>query len=256
MADQVDVLPAPRGDEAELFRAFNDELMAPLRSRCALSRNVLSSLHSLFELAVRRRWVSESPCRFVDRPAARPSGDIRFLSHEELLAVLEGGVPDDPWGALERPLYLMAAITGLRQGELLALRWGDLDFASHKVRVRRAFVRGEFKAPKSVRGVRGVPLAVPLEESLLGFSEVSRFTADEDLVFGHPETGDPLDRSKVRKRFQRACRRAGVRALPRPTAHVRDALGRIGRGVAANASGVDGPARRQDHAHLRRLPAG
>lgn len=112
-------------------------------------------------------------------------------------------------------------MTGLRQGELLALRWGDLDFGSHNVRVRRAFVRGEFKAPKSVRGVRGVPLAAELEESLLRLSEVSRFTRGEDLVFGHPETRDALDRSRVRKRFERACRRAGVRVVPfhdlRPT---------------------------------------
>jgi hypothetical protein len=42
-----------------------------------------------------------------------------------------------------------------RQGELLAVRWHDLDFGSHRVRVRRAFVCGEFKAPKSVRGVLG-----------------------------------------------------------------------------------------------------
>ena len=39
------------------------------------------------------------------------------------------------------------------------------------------------------------------------------FTDDDDLVFGHPVTGEPLDRSKVRKRFQHACRRAGVRVV-------------------------------------------
>jgi integrase len=106
----------------------------------------------------------------------------------------------------------MAAMTGLRQGELLAVRWGDLDFVSHKVRVRRAFVRGEYKAPKSVRGVRGVPLAAELEESLLRFSEVSASPPTKILSSGI-RNGDPLDRSKVRKRFQRACRSAGVRVV-------------------------------------------
>jgi integrase len=81
------------------------------------------------------------------------------------------------------------------------------------VRVRRAYVRGEFKAPKSVRGVRGVPLAVELEVALLRLAETSPFTSEDDLVFAHPETGEPLDRSRVRKRFQRACRRAGVRVV-------------------------------------------
>jgi integrase len=166
------------------------------------TRNVLSTLHSVFQLAIRRRWVHENPCRYVERPAAEPSGDIRFLTHEDLAALLESGVPDDGWGALEGPLYLMAAMTGLRQGELLGLRWRDLDLASHKVRVRRAYVRGEFKAPKSVRGVRGVPLAVELEVALLRLAETSPFTSEDDLVFAHPETGEPLDRSRVRKRFQ------------------------------------------------------
>jgi integrase len=64
--------------------------------------------------------------------------------------------------------------------------------------VRQAYVRGEFKAPKSRRGLRGVPLADILVDALRVLAEHSEFTADDDLVFGHPETGDPLDRSKVR----------------------------------------------------------
>jgi integrase len=59
----------------------------------------------------------------------------------------------------------MAAMTGLRQGELLGLRWGDLDGRARKVRVRQPYVRGEFKAPKSRRGTRGVPVAPSLEEA-------------------------------------------------------------------------------------------
>ena len=39
------------------------------------------------------------------------------------------------------------------------------------------------------------------------------FQDDDDLVFANPSTGSPLDRSKVRKRFQAACRRAGVRVV-------------------------------------------
>ena len=49
---------------------------------------------------------------------------------------------------------LAAAMTGLRQGELIALRWEDVDWSAARVRVRRSYVRGEFSAPKSRRGVR------------------------------------------------------------------------------------------------------
>ena len=107
----------------------------------------------------------------------------------------------------------MAAMTGLRQGELLGLRWMDVDAGARKVRVRQAYVRGEFKAPKSVRGARGVPLAAEIGMALESLRAQSAYAFEGDLVFGHPQTGEPLDRAYVRKRFQRACRRAGVRTI-------------------------------------------
>ena len=176
-------------------------------------KNVLSTLHSIFDLAIRKRWLSVNPCRLVDKPEVPESTDIRFLTQDELDAVLREGIPSDEWGLIERPLYLMAAMTGMRQGELLGLRWRDLDWMAQKIRVRQAFVRGEFKAPKSRRGVRGVPMADMLAGDLERLSQATAFDAEEDLVFANPCTGRPLDRSKVRKRFQRACRRAGVRVV-------------------------------------------
>jgi integrase len=176
-------------------------------------RNVFSTLHSVFELAVKRSWLAANPCKLVDPPEVHPSTDIRFLTQRELIAVIERGIPADEWGRIERPLYLMAAMSGLRQGELLALRWMDLDPSARKVRVRRAWVRGEFKAPKSRRGSRGVPLADDLVEALRELAEHSAYVADDDLVFAHAHSGRPLDRSKVRKRFQAACRRTGVRVV-------------------------------------------
>lgn len=67
--------------------------------------------------------------------------------------------PDDPLSRVERGLYLTAAMTGMRQGELLALRWMDVDWTAHRVRVRRNFVRGRFGTPKSKRSSRSIPLA-------------------------------------------------------------------------------------------------
>jgi integrase len=176
-------------------------------------RNVASTLHSLFELAVRRHWAAANPCKQVDLPAIHPNGDVRFLSDDELRSVLARGIPDDELRAVDRALYLTAAMTGLRQGELLGLRWRDLDIAALKVRVRQAWVRGEFKSPKSARGVRGVPMADVVGRALEKLRRTSPFSEDDDLVFGHPVTGEALDRSQVRKRFQRACKRADVRVV-------------------------------------------
>ena len=78
----------------------------------------------------------------------------------------------------------MPAMTGLRQGELLGLRWSDLDAEAHKVRVRRAWVRGEFKSLKSRRGFRGVPLAKELAEALVELAGRSEYT--EEAIWCSP----------------------------------------------------------------------
>ena len=177
-------------------------------------RNIVSTLHSIFELAIRRRWLTSNPCQ-ARRPSGRPAQRRHPIPQS---GRADGGHrPRDrrrvAMGVIDRPLYLVAAMTGLRQGELLGLRWIDLDVHALKVRVRQSYVRGEFKAPKSRRGTRGVPLADRLVNELAALAAVTAFHDEDDLVFGHPDTNDPLDRSQVRKRFQRACRRAGVRVV-------------------------------------------
>ena len=54
--------------------------------------------------------------------------------------------------------FLAAAFTGLRHGELLALRWRDVDFADHVIRVRRSYAEGVLTTPKSGK-VRSLPMA-------------------------------------------------------------------------------------------------
>lgn len=56
-------------------------------------------------------------------------------------------------------MYLTAAMTGMRQGELFALRWRDVDWSAPRIRVRRNYVRGEFGTPNSKRSARSVALA-------------------------------------------------------------------------------------------------
>jgi len=176
-------------------------------------RNWLSLLHAVFAHAERREWARANPVRLVDKPVVGDGdGDVRYLDQAELEALLRS-VPADALGTTERPLYLVAAMTGLRQGELLALRWRDVDWGAGKVRVRRSYVRGELGTPKSRRGTRSVPLADRVAGELERHFQASRWQADEDLVFPHPLTGGYLDRSKLLKRFKAALRRAGVREV-------------------------------------------
>jgi integrase len=134
------------------------------------------------------------------------------LDVEELEALIRA-VPDDQLGAVERILYRTAAMTGMRRGELLALRWRDIDWSNSIVRVRRSFTRGEFGTPKSRRSSRTVPLAEAVADELARHFQQSRYTAGDDLVFAHPSVGSVLDPSKLRKRFQRAAQGAGLRPV-------------------------------------------
>ncbi|MBS1885092.1 MAG: site-specific integrase, partial [Actinobacteria bacterium] len=122
-------------------------------------------------------------------------------------------VPDDVLGAVDRPLYLTAAMTGLRQGELIALRWKDVDWKACLIRVRRNYTRGRFGTPKSKRSSRAVQMPERVATELRQHFEGSNYTGADDLVFCHPETGNPYDASKMRKRFDAAKEAAGVRAI-------------------------------------------
>jgi integrase len=106
-------------------------------------------------------------------------------------------------------VYLTAALTGLRQGELLALRWRDIDWLAGRIRVRRNYVRGHYGTPKSRRSSRAVPMPTRVMAALDAHHRRT-LHRDDELVFGHPLLGVPLDRSRLLKRFKATCRRAGL----------------------------------------------
>jgi integrase len=108
-------------------------------------------------------------------------------------------------------MWLTAAMTGLRQGELLALRWRDVDWLAGRLRVRRSFVRGEFGTPKSHRSSRSVPLADRVAAELDTYHRTTAYGADDDLVFGHPHLRTPMERSRLLKRYKAAAKAAGIR---------------------------------------------
>lgn len=174
--------------------------------------NAVSLLHGIFEHAIRRGWLHANPVKRVEKPKADASSEIRFLETEEVEALLRHELDDD-LGRVLRVMYLTAATTGMRQGELVALRWMDVDWLARKVRVRRSYVRGEMTTPKSRRGSRAVPLATRTAAELERLSRDSVWAGDEDLVFAHPHTGGPIDRSRLLKRYKATLKRAGVREV-------------------------------------------
>jgi integrase len=200
---------------AQLTREQVEQLIAALgRDELAPKtiRNIIGLLNGICEFAVRRRWATANPCHHVDRPRVEESQDIRFLEPEEIEAVLRA-TGDDDFGRVHRAIILTAAMSGLRMGELIALRWIDVDWQAQRIRVRRSYVRGEFGTPKSRRGSRSVPLADRLGGELDCHHRQTVYQADDDLVFANPNTGTPLDGAALLRAFQRSVNRAGVRKV-------------------------------------------
>jgi integrase len=188
-----------------------ERTVASMRRRGAAPKtinNALTLLGQVFDHGIRKGWCGTNPVRLVDRPAVEQSDEIRFLDQSELEALLRA-TPDPT----DRALFLVAAMTGLRQGELLALRWQDVDWAAGKIRVRRSYVRGHWTTPKSRRSSRAVPMADRVASELARHFQRSAFQRDEDLVFCHPGKGTVLGHSKLARRFKAALEKAGVREV-------------------------------------------
>ena len=109
----------------------------------------------------RRRWSERASSRSCPRTrsptsrsratASRPS--INVFSPEEVMALVRAADSEQ-----DAAIFLTAAFTGLRQGELIALRWRDVDFAGSRIRVRASYTNGHLTSPKSGK-VRSVPMA-------------------------------------------------------------------------------------------------
>jgi integrase len=124
-------------DVLDLVVVLEDKGLAP-----KTIQNVMATLFGLFNFAKapQRRWAAQNPCEGLELPAASESEQIRFLTLDEVDALVDNAPPDE-FQALDRALWRTAAMTGLRQGELLALRWRDVDWPAARVRVRQLGAR-------------------------------------------------------------------------------------------------------------------
>lgn len=194
-----------------------EEIDLVMRRKGAQSKtrlNALKLLSQIFNFAKRREWCRRNPCDQVRFPHPELSSDIRFLNEAELVAMLAAvDVDAKPLGHTDWAMFLTAALTGLRQSELLGLQWRDVDFDARRIRVRRSYVRGYLGRPKSRHSSRSVPMIPQVGAALRRHWARSRFQGPEDLVFGNPRTGEVLNASAIDRRFTNALKAAHVRKV-------------------------------------------
>jgi integrase len=186
--------------------------------------NQLLCLQVILKRAVRWRLIERNPVSDCERPRVeRP--ELNVLNEAEIARLwsaygeleAEAEPEQKVWWRLAGTLTFVALGTAMRRGELLALRWRDVQLLESLLTVREALVKGRFTTPKSHSSRRLLELGPRTHELLAERWRESAFQGDGELVFCHPEKGTPLDPSKLARCYLRpALRRAGITKPFRP----------------------------------------
>ncbi len=188
-------------------------------------RNSLSVLRRVYNLAQRANRITHNPAshigellRRVDKREATEVKTIDSWSRKEVGTLLALARKHE---ARFYPALAFLFYTGVRRGEVLALKWEDVDFDRQRIHIRRAYVKGQLTSPKSGKG-RYVMMAPRLGELLLDVLAERRREAMEN---GWPElpewvfcskVGGIMDHDNFERPWRRVRRKAqakGVRAL-------------------------------------------
>jgi integrase len=217
---------AALGDRAagEVTPAEVEDLLAAIEAAGGGPRTVNKNralVHAVFEYGVKRAGLPANPARGTDRRREKQRDALETYTVAEVEALAEAladgahranGARNDAEraeDAQDAELVRVAAYTGLRQGELRALRWRDV--SDGVITVSRALSDDQFTGTKG-RAVRHVPLVPKAAHALARLKQRGDFTAGGELVFCNWR-GRPLDKSALVARFKRARDAAGLRPL-------------------------------------------
>ena len=166
-------------------------------------------LHCALDRAVKERLISRNPCEDCIVPKPRKL-DMKILPPEHMKAYLEAA---DRRGLL--PMFYLELISGLRKGELVALRWDDLDVKSKTISVSRQYVRNpdgslELTRPKTENSIRLV--SIPQTAVDLLIQEHGKHP-DSPYLFPSPLTGEMYHPDSVVNLHKKILRDAGLEHL-------------------------------------------
>lgn len=189
-------------------------------------RNIYNVLNKAMKYALRHEWIANNPCTGVELPKAH--GEVvderQFLTPAQVSAVASALEAKEPHFGL---IVRMAAYTGLRAGELAALRVRDINMLHRVVEVRRTVSRRAghgwtVTAPKSKRSARDVPLTRSLAEELREWLSAHPNATDPDAPLwpgsrntgrgGEVDWSRPFDIGNLRKRYFKPAVRSGALA--------------------------------------------
>src|SRR2546426_3761443 len=149
-------------------------------------------------------YVPNNPVRGVKMPERTLKRPHRFLTAEDVRRLV--AISKEP----TRTIILLAVMTGLRIGEILALRWGRVDLLKGTLLVAETCYKGHFGSPKTRASRREVPVAPTVLRALKEHHSRSGDHSPGALVFSTVQ-GAPLSADNLRKKSLRtACKRCGL----------------------------------------------
>jgi integrase len=175
-------------------------------------------LKESLKYAVRQGYLGRNPCDLVDPPKPRQK-PMRTLTPEELKTLLETASGNQFY-----PVIYTAVSTGLRQAELLGLRWRDIDLDLQSISVCQTLYKRcgvcEFKEPKTSHSKRRVSMTAKLADYLSEYKgereslslHLGRLLKPDDLVFSNIE-GKPIDPGVLSHSFARLVKQAGLQGV-------------------------------------------
>jgi integrase len=195
----------------EEMQRFQAKLKKKLADKTV--RNIMSTLFSICEFGViKLKVLPVNECREVERLKGRSTKSGLIVLDTNELDEIRPAFPDTALGRQDALMVLVAARSGLRQGELVSVRWRNIDFNGGMIRIVTSFERvtRSHKAPKS-HEARALPLAQEVHDPLYEHFKQSRKNRPDDLVFPHPDTGRELDGAALNDRFKTAVVAANIR---------------------------------------------
>ena len=173
-------------------------------------RNIHQMIGSAYNLAMEQHLVTKNPTQGCALPKVEHK-EMKTLTADQLSAFFH-----EARGSGVYELYYLDLATGLRRGELLGLKWTDVDFQRGALKIQRAISRQNGKvveAPlKTKNAYRTLPLSADAIDVLM---QQRRKTGNSEWVFPSP-TGGPMSPDSVLHMLQRVLKRA---RLPRIRFH-------------------------------------
>ena len=165
-------------------------------------RNLHAILTKMFPYALDLELIPSNPVKTGTAPKVEKK-EKPILTETQLNALF-GLVPIH-----YKAFFMTLAMTGIRTGEALGLKWADVDFAEREIHVRRAIYRGKETTPKTVNSKRSRPMMEKLYRALLNHRTMSGYTTQADYVFAS-STGRPFNPDQLRQALRDALNKLGV----------------------------------------------